>query len=107
MVEAVEVFSSGWIAHFKLPGYRLLYYRTMDSDSYDSPDSPDLPEPDDSLYLPKTHESLEDQKAVHRWIGISWVFVRPVEFKEMTALMARGCYADWESTLFLTHHMRT
>jgi hypothetical protein len=79
----------------------------MDSDSDDSPDSPDLSEPDDSLYLPKTYESLEDQKAVHRWIGISWVFVRPVEFREMTALRARGCYADLESTLFLTHHMRT
>ena len=77
MVEAVEVFSNGWIEHLK---------------------SPD-PESDDILGLPDVYESLEEQKAVHRWIGISWVFARPVEFKEMTALMARGCYADLESNM--------
>jgi hypothetical protein len=74
MVEAVEVFSDGWIEHLKHP----------DPESY-------------IQGLPDAYESLEQQRTVHRWIGISWVFGRPVEFKEMTALMGRGCYADLES----------
>jgi hypothetical protein len=50
MVEAVEVFSDGWIEHLKHP----------DPESY-------------IQGLPDAYESLEQQRTVHRWIGISWV----------------------------------
>jgi hypothetical protein len=46
MVEAVEVFSSGWIARFKLPDYGHRYHRTINSDSDSDSD------PHDSLDLP-------------------------------------------------------
>jgi hypothetical protein len=44
-------------------------------------------------YLPTKYVTQEDAQDVHRWLGISWVFGKDEEFKKMTALVERGCYA--------------
>jgi len=41
--------------------------------------------------LPQNYGS--EKKIVHKWIGISWVFDRPSEFKSMTKLTGRGTEA--------------
>lgn len=36
----------------------------------------------------------KEKDNVHRWLATSWAFGREKEFKEMTFLMERGCYAN-------------
>jgi BTB/POZ domain len=43
--------------------------------------------------LPTKYTRDEEIWVVHYWLGISWVFGKDEEFKNMTALTERGCYA--------------
>jgi hypothetical protein len=43
--------------------------------------------------LPKSYQP-DERETVHRWVGISWVFGKRVEFKAMTQLIERGAYAN-------------
>jgi hypothetical protein len=44
--------------------------------------------------IPTLYNTPEEQAAVHRWVGISWVFGKRVEFKAMTQLIERGSNAN-------------
>jgi hypothetical protein len=44
--------------------------------------------------LPTKYITDKEIQDVHRWLGISWVFGKEEEFKEMTKLTERGCYAS-------------
>jgi hypothetical protein len=46
------------------------------------------------MSLPTLYSTPEEQEAVHRWVGISWVFGKRVEFKAMTQLIERGSNAN-------------
>jgi hypothetical protein len=67
MAEAVESFSDGWIEALK-------------------------------EYLPTKYITDQETRAgpliVYRWLGISWVFSRKEEFKEMTKLIELSCHAN-------------
>jgi hypothetical protein len=44
--------------------------------------------------LPTKYVTGKDAQLVHRWLGISWVFERGMEFRTMTQLIERGCHSN-------------
>ncbi|KAE8453983.1 hypothetical protein EG329_007759 [Mollisiaceae sp. DMI_Dod_QoI] len=51
------------------------------------------------MSIPTEYVTPEDQTAVHKWIGISWVFGNRKEFQDMTMFVQRGCGSDLEEKI--------